>query len=360
MQFSKIPPVESAWDNVQIKTLSPSTFVWVNRGCGYQVLLQKAIKTFNNNALLLPSNRNVLLGKIIHKLYELTQKGELRSIADLKNKWDELVTLEKEKLAIDYPTLQNVGLNDYDKRNSVIRYAMGIMKKLNAVSTTPRPTKVYSEKWLDCTELGLIGIADKLIIDGKYIDVLDFKSGHVLDETGNIKTEYVIQLHLYATMCQHLSMGIPRHLTLVDIDGQNNDVPYSQAYSELLLSEVQKTIGVLNNIIATGNFKEYTKSELGLCANCGCRHVCEYRTIPAESYYQTIIGEVIEIPSTNMYVLRKGDDKLYISGLDAYHVDNPKEYIGRTLTFVNIIRASQSADDYTYKITENTLVYEQE
>lgn len=359
MRFAKIPHIESAWDNVQIKTLSPSTFAWVNRGCGYQVLLQKALQTFNDNTLLLPSNRNVLLGKIIHKLYELTQKRELRSIADLKNKWEELVTLEKEKLAIEYPTLQNAGLNDYDKRNSAIRYAMGIMRKPNTVSTTAGTTKVYSEKWLDCAELGLIGIADKLITDGEYIDVLDFKSGHVLDETGNIKTEYIIQLHLYATMCQHLSMGAPRHLTLVDIDGENHNVPYSQAYSEQLLSEVQESIGVLNNIIATRNFKEYAKPELGLCANCGCRHVCQYRTIPAESYYQTIIGEVLEIPSTNMYVLCKGDDKLYISGLDAYNVDNPKEYIGRTLTFVNIIRASQSADDYTYKITENTLVYEQ-
>lgn len=360
MQFAKIPHFESAWDNVQIKTLSPSTFAWVNRGCGYLVLLQKALQTFNNNTLLLPSNRNVLLGKIIHKLYELTQKGDLHSIADLKNKWEELVTLEKEKLATEYPTLQNAGLNDYDKRNSAIRYAMGIMRKPNMAPTTAGTTKVYSEKWLDCAELGLIGIADKLITDGESIDVLDFKSGHVLDETGNIKTEYIIQLHLYATMCQHLSMGTPRHLTLVDIDGENHNVPYSQAYSEQLLSEVQESIRMLNNIIAARNFKGYAKPELGLCSNCGCRHVCEYRTIAAESYYQTIIGEVIEIPSTNMYVLRNGDDKLYISGLDAYNVDNPKEYIGRTLTFVNVIRASQSADEYTYKITENTLVYEQE
>ena len=360
MQFAKIPHIESAWDNVQIKTLSPSTFAWVNRGCGYQVLIQKALQTFNDNTLLLPSNRNVLLGKIIHKLYELTQKGELRSIADLKNKWEEMVTLEKEKLAIDYPTLQNAGLNDYDKRNSAIRYAMGIMRKVNTTHTMAGTTKVYLEKWLDCTELGLIGIADKLIIDGEYIDVLDFKSGHVLDETGNIKTEYIIQLHLYATMCQHLSMGTPCHLTLVDIAGENHNVPYSQAYSEQLLLEVQESIEVLNNIIAKRNFKEYAKPELGLCANCGCRHVCEYRIIPTESYYQAITGEVIEIPSTNMYVLCKGGEKLYISGLDAYDVYNPKEYIGRTITFINIIRASQSADDYTYKITENTLVYEQE
>jgi hypothetical protein len=60
-----------------------------------------------------------------------------------------------------------------------------------------------------------------------------------------------------------------------------------------------------------------------------------------------------------MYVLRNDEETLYVSGLDVYQVESPQDYIGKTLVFVNIIRASQIADDYTYKITDNTLVYEQ-
>ena len=148
MKFVQIPHIESSWDNVVIKTLSPSTFSWVNYGCGYQVLLQKALSSINDNTLFLPSNRNAILGTIIHKLYELTQKGELRNIAELKNKWEQLVSIEKNKLAANYPTLLNASINNYDKRNSAIRYALRLMNKPNNTTTMASVNKVYSENGL--------------------------------------------------------------------------------------------------------------------------------------------------------------------------------------------------------------------
>lgn len=359
MRFTQIPNVDNTWDNVTIKTLSPSTFSWVSRGCGYQVLLQKALNAFNDTSLSLPSNRNAILGTIIHKMYELTLKGELSNIADLKNKWEELVVVEKDKLAANYPTLRHASLNNYDKRNSAIRYALSMLKKTNKITVDGGTKKVYSEKRLDCSDMGLIGVVDKLIVEDDYFDVIDFKSGHVKDENGIIKLEYSIQLHLYAEMCKHLSLGIPRTLTLIDIDGECFDIPYSQEYSSQLISEVQETIQMLNNTISSRSFSSCAKSELGMCVNCSCRHICKFRAIGSDSYYQTITGRVIELPSSNMYVLQRGDNTLFVSGLDAYEVDSYRDYLGKMLTFVNIARASQIADDYTYKITENTLVYEQ-
>lgn len=359
MKFVQIPHIESSWDNVVIKTLSPSTFSWVNYGCGYQVLLQKALSSINDNTLFLPSNRNAILGTIIHKLYELTQKGELRNIAELKNKWEQLVSIEKNKLAANYPTLLNASINNYDKRNSAIRYALRLMNKPNNTTTMASVNKVYSEKWLDCSDIGLIGIADKLVVENEYIDIIDFKSGHVKDENGDIKAEYQIQLHLYAAMCYHLSLGMPRSLYLVDIDGVHFEIPYSLKYSNKLIDEVKAALKMLNDTISNRNFHTLARQDLGICSNCSCRHICQYRRISSDSYYQTITGKVVEIPSTNMYVLRNNEDTLYVSGLDVYQVGSPLDYIGKTLVFVNIIRASQIADDYTYKITENTLVYEQ-
>lgn len=359
MRFVQIPYIESAWDNVIIKTLSPSTFSWINYGCGYQILLQKVLSTFNNNTLYLPSNRNALLGTIIHKLYELTQKGELRNISDLKNKWEELVSIEKNKLAANYPTLRNASINNYDKRNSAIRYALRLMKKLNNPTVKEGFKKIYSEKWLDCSELGLTGIADKLVVENEYVDIIDFKSGHVNDENGDIKIEYQIQLHLYAVMCNYLSLGKPRSLNLVDIDGEHFEVPYSPDFGNKLIEEVKTSLIMLNETVLNRNFQTLIRHDLGLCSNCSCRHICQYRCISSDSYYQTITGRVVNVPSTNMYILRNDEDTIYISGLDVFQVESPQKYIGRTLVFVNIIRASQMADDFTYKITENTLVYEQ-
>lgn len=358
MRFVQIPHIESAWVDVNIKTLSPSTFSWVNYGCGYQILLQKVLSTFNNNTLYLPSNRNAILGTIIHKLYELTQKGELRNIVDLKNKWEELVSIEKNKLAANYPTLRNASINNYDKRNSAIRYALGLMKKPNNTTTMEGIKKIYSEKWLDCSELGLTGIADKLVIENENIDIIDFKSGHVNDENGDIKIEYQIQLHLYAVMCNYLSLGKPRSLYLVDIDGEHFEVPYSPDFGNMLIGKVNTALKMLNETVSNRNFQTLVRQDLCLCSNCSCRHICQYHRISSDSYYQTITGKVIDIPSTNMYVLRNDEGTIFVSGLDVYQVESPQEYIGKTLVFVNLIRASLISDDYTYKITENTLVYE--
>ena len=360
MRFTQIPLIENTWNNVTIKTLSPSTFSWLIHGCGYQVLLQKALLTFNNNTLILPSNQNAIIGTIIHKLYELTQKGELRGFVELKNKWEELIATEKCKLATNYPTLRNLSINNYDKRNRAIRYAMAMLRRSNNnIVLESGANKVYSEKWLDCSELGLRGVADKLIINNDYVDIIDFKSGYVKDEDGNIKDEYQIQLHLYAAMCYHLSLGKPRSLYLIDIEGAYFEVPYSLDLSNKLLDEVKDALKLLNEIVTNRNFHSLAKPNQTLCSYCSCRHVCQYREIPVDSFYQTITGKVVEIPSSNMYVLQSSHNILYVSGMDVYQVESPKDYMGKTLVFVNITRASQIADNYTYKITESTLVYEQ-
>jgi len=361
MRFPQIPDIENAWSSVTIRALSPSSFSWVNHGCRYQILLQNAIKTLNNDSLSLPSNKNAILGTIIHKIYELTIKGELKSLAEIKNKWEDLIASEKGKLSDKYPTLRNASLNDYDKRNCAIRYAMGMMRKSDSASSSiSTGRQILSEKWLDCSALGLKGIADKLVIDSGYVDVIDFKSGHVCDDNGNVKAEYCVQLHLYAEMCRFLSLGSPRKLLLVDIDGEYYDVPYSQAFCDQLLTDVKDAISALNETIKKKQFVQSAKPELGMCSICNCRHLCKYRQISSDTFYQTISGVVKSIPSSNMYVIQDDDQTIYyISGLDVYEVESPYDYIGKKLTFVNVIHASQQADDFTYKTTENTLIYEQ-
>ena len=213
---------------------------------------------------------------------------------------------------------------------------------------------------MDCSKIGLRGFADKLIIDNNYIDVVDFKSGHVIDENGGIKSEYCIQLQLYAVMCQFLSLGTPRNLSLVDIDGNYHSIPFSSPLSEQLKAEVLEAIKLLNNAITARDFQHHARPEPNTCPYCCYRHVCRFREISADEYYQTVSGIVIEIPSSNMYTLRNEKGYVYhISGIDVYDIDQPNIYLGKRLTFVNITRASREADEFTYKTTENTLVYEQ-
>lgn len=360
MKFPQIPSIDNAWDNVIVKTLSPSTFAWVSSGCGYQVLLQKALATFDDKTLILPHGRSAILGTIIHKMYERAIKGEMRSIGDLKTEWERLLKVKIDELTSLYPTLRNVDLNDYDKRNSAIRYSMGMMRNSRPVPANPIGGRIVSsEKRLDCPGIGLMGTADKIVQDNGMVDVIDFKSGHVTDDNGEIKNEYQVQLHLYAAMCEHKALGTPRRLSLVDIDGKYFDVPYCPEYCTQLLEDVKSTIDRLNDSVKTRSFQPLVKPELGMCPLCACRHVCHYRDIPADAPFRTLSGVVTDMPSTNMYVLLCGGEKYYVSGLDAYDVDYPDDYLGKNLVFLNVVRSSPTADEHTFKITDNTLAYEQ-
>lgn len=359
MRFVQIPNIDKTWGKVEIKTLSPSSFSWICNGCAYQVLLQKVLSKMGNKSCLLPAHKNTILGTIIHKIYELTSKRLITTPKEMMGIWETLVEKQVKMLTETYPTLRNPKINDYDKRNKTIRYAISLLQKdNNYLETASSNIKVNLEMRLSCEDIGLYGIADKVIIDSGNVDIVDYKSGHIKDLSGNIKQEYIIQLHLYATMCEHLVVGNIRSLKLIDIDGTTHIVEYNSELSNRLLNEVEDKIYVLNNAISTLNFQNLVKPEKDRCSNCSCRHVCNYMIQYDDAVYKTIFGYVERIHSANMYVLVYENVRYYISGIDFYKITAPEYYINKKLVFLNVIRSSQMSNDYTYKITENTIVYE--
>ena len=358
MNFEQIPNVEKAWENVSIETLSPSTFSWAHDGCAYQVLLQRLLNAYPSCQL--PSHRNTTIGTIVHKIYELTTKGLLRNFAEMRDKWEEMIKAEEDKLAIKYPTLKSINLNDYDKRNKAIKYALRIIKNRNTKSEDSSNVSVLSEKYLDCKKIGLKGVADKLIIANGKVAIIDYKSGQVFDSEGKVKKEYVTQLHLYAAMCEHLDIGSINKLALVDISGEEILVDYDCELKDKLCNDVASTIERLNDIIQRGAFVEVVKAESSKCGNCSCRHICQYRLENEEDYYHTIVGKVTEQPSTNMFVVTDNDGiSRYISGLDEYSIDNAHKYLNKQLVFINVIKSSPNSEDSAYKVCDSSIIFEQ-
>lgn len=361
MRFVQISNLYGIRNKVKIKTLSPSMFSWVSNGCAYQVLLQKALATIPDDSYKLPTNKNTVLGTIAHNIIEKVTKKELNSFLEMKDMWEVLVLEEENRLASLYPTLHNVKLNDYDKRNKVIKYALEICNMLQQARITNEKDHsiiVYSEKHLDCKELGLYGIADKIVIDNGFVSIVDYKSGYVFDSDNNIKNEYVVQLHLYASMCEHLLLGKIKSLSIIDIDGKSIEVHYSPEKSKELINQVQDKILELNKIIVERRFEAIAKRDPEYCHNCSCRHVCEYMVQSEEHLYQTISGYIESIPSNNLFVIISGESQIYISGLAVYDLENIQSYVGSRLVFLNIMKSSQIANNNIYKITENTLIYE--
>lgn len=266
--------------------------------------------------------------------------------------------MSRKKLIESYPTLLNPKINDYDKRNKAIRYAITIHEKKTDFLLESTNIKIVSEKPIVCEDIGLSGVVDKMIIDSGNIDIIDYKSGRVVDEDGNLKLEYIVQLHLYAAMCVHLSLGNIRSLKLIDIEGQLFDIVYDEELSKALVKDVAERIVKLNNAINARQFEDLIKPDKDRCGYCSCRHICNYMIQSDELIYRTICGYVKRISSSNMYILQNGDITYYISGIGVYPIDDYYGYIGKKLVFINVIRTSSLANNYTYKVTENTLVYE--
>lgn len=358
MKFEQIPNIEKAWENVSIETLSPSTFSWVHDGCAYQVLLQRLINAYPTCQL--PPHRNTTIGTIVHKIYELTTKGRLQNFVEMRDKWEEMIKAEENELAIKYPTLKSINLNDYNKRNKAIKYALGIIKNRKPTVEDSSNVTVISEKYLDCKDIGLKGVADKLVIANGKVAITDYKSGQVFDNEGKVKKEYVTQLHLYAAMCEHLNIGSISKLALVDINGEEILVDYDYELKDKLCNDVALTIGRLNDIIQRRAFVEVVKEDSSKCGNCNCRHICQYRLENEEDYYHTIAGTVTKQPSTNMFVVTDDNGiNRYISGLDEYSIDNAHDYLNKRLVFINTIKSSPNSEDSAYKVCDSSIIFEQ-
>ena len=358
MKFEQIPNIEKAWERVSIETLSPSTFSLVDDGCAYQVLLQRLLNDYP--LCQLPSHKNALIGRVVHKIYELTTKGQLCNFVEMRDKWEEMIKAEEEKLAIKYPTLKSLNLNDYDKRNKVIKYALQIIKNRTPKVKEFSNVSVLSEKYLDCKEIGLKGVVDKLVIANGDVTIIDYKSGQVFDDEGNVKKEYATQLHLYAAMCEYLKLGNISKLALIDINGEEIFVEYDQGLTKQLCNNVSVTIEHLSDIIQRRTFEDIVKADSSKCSKCNCRHICQYRLENKEDYYHTIVGTITEQPSTNMYIVT--DDygtSRHISGLDEYSIDNAYEYLNKRLVFINVIKSSPNLENSAYKVCDSSIIFEQ-
>ena len=160
--------------------------------------------------------------------------------------------------------------------------------------------------------------------------------------------------------CEHLQLGKISRLALIDINGEEIFVEYDQELKRKLCNNVSATIEHLNDIILRRAFEEVVKVDSSICSKCDCRHICQYRLENEEDYYHTIVGTVVEQPSTNMYVVTDDSSiNRYISGLDQYSIDNASGYFKKRLVFINVVKSSPNSEDSAYKVCDSSIIFEQ-
>lgn len=301
--------------DVHVSKLGPSTFTSLLNGCRYQYMLQHTSNKEKDS--LLPAAKSTLLGTIIHSLFEERTKGQIPDRAVFENRWEELVCQEENRIKNAYG-LKEYSLCDYDKMYSSMDTALSLDTWSSSTpgSTGPTATGTTIESERIYQTNNLIGKIDRVESRTGKIRIIDYKTGKVTDDNGNIKEEYETQLNLYAHMYQEEKGVKVDELQIIDINGTRYQVNiWDSVRLAATLSDITALINLMNN---TSGDKSSLACPSDKCALCSGKMICnaywtsQYRAAADEDNPQ-VVFEDMEVSITGVTGIN-ADVAEYIGG----------------------------------------------
>lgn len=340
-----------------VNTLSPSVFTQLKNGCLYQKILQDSISDKTKGlgvSLTFPPNPAALYGSIIHRLYEKRMKGLIPDAESFERMWDAEVKKVNETYSPRYPLF--VLKNDYDKMFESQNVAMGMQPVTTSMGSVSRVSSSSQFERSYKIPGKLHGIIDRISCKDSYVEIIDYKTGMVYDDSGKIKQIYIDQLNLYALMYEATEGKKVSKLTIIDKNANEIDVPILPN-KENLLDDVDRIIRCINDSINNGTAKNLATPSEENCKYCNCRHLCE--AYWKSSYLPNdFVKGVISNNGTNFVDLTNEEDGTHyrVSSIEKLNISSTEFYIGRRLMFLSVFPSQQTIGHFL--VTKNTLVFE--
>lgn len=327
-------------------------------GCAYSFLLEIALKGLGSPSLLMPPiSFNNIIGTIIHKIFQEVNNGGLDTDEDtLIKKWKELCTQKQSELREEYPTLRNIEIGDYDAMFETIYIAQRMrsqaaFQKDSAGKSIDRPNEHFLK--LD----GLLkGSIDRIKASGDGVEVIDYKTGKIFDDNGNVKKEYVAQLNLYTYMLMEKESAKVTGLTIIDRSGAEVPVDFYPERKDDVLNAIRSFLKKINGIIKSSIYDDLRAPSKENCNFCACQHICMKRVQNPESPFHIIRGFVNKVWNKDQISIKTNDNKeILIAKLSPLDINGLDSLPGRELIFVNLL---QIQEDAQYNRCEKTAIYE--
>lgn len=354
MITNKIPNIQISFPSGKMGAIPPSAY---DNMCLYPLLFHRFVRsnfTAEYRKFLIPSlSRHQYLGTIIHKLFERRVNGLVPDKDTYYAMWSELTTKKEKEILELYPSLSFFDLTDYNKMYSSCLLAMNI-KPIEIGSQQHTGIHKYTEVRVLYEDL-ILGYIDKVVFINEESEIIDYKSGSVLDDSNNIKDMYVNQLNLYAICYEKTFNRKVAKLTIVQTDSMTKyDVPILRDDYISMIEQIRNKVFVINEHIRNNTIEDIQTLHEH-CKFCEIRHLCKaYINSDLRDKY-LVIGDVIECSNRGTLLLKDlYGDTICISKWINLCQTKQSDLIGKRLAFTNVLQPV----DGIYKKTDHTLVYE--
>ena len=358
LELTKLPHIPSQLTYSRLSELSPSRYTSIAKGCAYSFLMQQALLSLGAPSRLMPPlSFKSVIGTIIHKVFELVNKGLLNSSRnELKEFWKEEIKRQEQQIAADYPSLMNLSIADYNAMFETIRVTEQMRPSASSVMGPSSVIFHPNEHKVKIPGL-LKGSIDRVdsLSDGSY-RIVDYKTGKIFEDDGSIKEDYVSQLNLYAYLLEEQDHVRVSELAILDRKGTYISIPYYPELKIDVFNKVRDLIERINTAVETGRIEDLCIPSDGSCRFCSVAHLCKRRETSVDSPYRIIEGVVDTIWNDDQLGVTTNDNTITVAKLRPLNIEKEEwnSLLGKKVIFVNLY---QVIENQLYNRTDNTVIY---
>lgn len=273
-----------------IKWWSPTLYTICKTCCLAGVL------KYNNIPPLLPENPNRFVGRVFHKVLELTAKRTLHTIDDFEKIWDQEISAIEETMKKSNLNARFIPLDSHSKEYYIKKELckLSVEKILQSkLQGSYGGTYNYSsapEKQIQVEKYAVRGRPDLIIQGGRYSKIIDYKTGSPIENgpSGHqVRGSIIIQLEIYAAM-YYLENGIWPEASIIIEDGSEFKIECEINHSLGLIKKAYNSIMSINSIIESSKSVEEFFHMLACPAPQSCKF-CQYRPLCSQ-YWKTRVS----------------------------------------------------------------------
>lgn len=248
----------------------------------------------NQVPTLLPRHPDAFVGNVVHRLLELTKKGNLLSIEDFNAVWDKEIDYQEQKMKQSFLHSRLVPLKIHSqeyyikKEQCKLSVKRALECRFGDKSDIISRCSMVAEGEIRVDKYAVRGRPDLVIQRGEYVKIIDYKTGSAVEQgkKGSIVKKWATeQLQLYAAM-YYCAKGIwPSELSIITGGGTEYPVSPDAERAIALFEKGYRTLRSVNSVIGSSKTNEELLWILARPSPSVCK-ICLYRPI-CNAYWET-------------------------------------------------------------------------